>query len=175
MRSYLFAAVAFTILCSMCTAAWCQEAGASPFSARIEGAPTNPPTSNIWTYTVFNTSSCADYAVWMVGIELDVDTTYRSITTPDGWSYFDDDPNYICLFTTGPDMAADSSQSGFVVEFNQMPQSQAWGVAFNNIQTGEAPYDFGTVTSAAVPEPGSIITLLLGLSSLAALAKKRRS
>jgi len=63
-----------------------------------------------------------------------------------------------------------------VVEFNNQPLRQEWGVAFNNAVSGEAPYDYGIVTSASsVPEPGSIISLLAGLSSLAAIAKRRRS
>lgn len=180
MRSYLFAALATAALCSMCLAAWSQETGELPYSAKVEGISTNPPVSNIWTYTVYNTSSCADYGVCQIGIQLDDSIVVNSIVTPAGWASDINDrdrqSNLIYLFTTGADMAPGISQSGFVVNFNQAPQEQVWCAVFNNIETSERPYDYGTVaTAGSVPEPGSIVALLAGLTSLAALAKRRRS
>ena len=174
MRSYLFAAVALAIFCSVCTAAWCQETAELPYSAKVIGVEVNSPTSNIWTYTIYNTSSSSDYTVWSIGISLDEGTLINKVTAPSGWQSVED-PYCVSLFASGPELAAGASQSGFTVEFNRKPLQQDWSIGFNNAGTGESLNEFGTVTPASTPEPGSVISLLVGLTSLAALAKKRRN
>ncbi|MHB9036534.1 MAG: PEP-CTERM sorting domain-containing protein [Armatimonadota bacterium] len=170
MRAFIIAA----ILIACCTQAWCLEANAQPYSALVLGEPLNVAGPSIWDYTLTNTSPNTSYTVWLLAIEIDEATEVVNINSPRGWACDWSVPHFISwMYVTG-ELSTAQSQIGFQAEFSQVPEYQTWTVMFNNTDNpGESPTDFGTVATS-LPEPSSVVALMLGVTALAGLKNRKR-
>lgn len=171
MRAFLLGALALATALTYCAAASTAQAGEQPYGALVIGSHTDPPDANTWTYTIQNTSANAGFALWIFAISVNPEASVLDVVTPPGWEGNWDDPHFI-TWTCDGEMTTGESQCGFAATFDTEPTVQEWTAMFDNLSNpGETPADFGLVLF--VPEPAGIITLLAGLSTLAATIRRR--
>ena len=169
MRALLTAAVVLAVGLGLCSAAWTEA-----WSAEVYAYP-GAPGSNSWTYTVRNTSAASYYSLWVFTIEVDDLCGVSSTVAPDGWSVDTiSEPHFITwMYQTG-DIPAGEGFFGFEATYTSAPRSQAYTALFDDYLNFTCPYTEGQVIVAAVPEPASLLTLLIGCGPLGALTLRRR-
>jgi len=181
MRALKFAAAAFVIIAISCAATWSVEASVQSFSALVSGNDVVGSESKSWLYTLTNTSVNADYTAWLLQIEVDTNAEALNASSPAGWIAMIDEqtPNVVMWSCWDQNLESGFSLDGFGVDFSAKPSYQGWTVMFGNISdAGDNPVDYGDVDYQHIvestPEPGMITVMLTGLTSLAALAYRRR-
>ncbi|MCE5315231.1 MAG: PEP-CTERM sorting domain-containing protein [Armatimonadota bacterium] len=168
MRAFLIAA----ILVACCIPAWCVQ----EYSALVVGAPVDIANPTSWIYTLTNTSSSSSFTVWLLAIEIDEGTDVTNIHSPSGWSCDWSVPHFINWMYVSGELPAGESLSGFQADYSREPELQSWTVMFNNTDNpGETPTDFGTVSLLSVPEPSSIVALLVGVTALCGRKRRKHS
>ena len=79
---------------------------------------------------------------------------------------------WICLASEVPQGV---SQGGFGIDYSTEPAYQMYSAMFTNVENpGDTPVDFGNVGTSPVPEPASLATVLVGLSSLVGVVIRRK-
>ncbi|MCE5323731.1 PEP-CTERM sorting domain-containing protein [bacterium] len=170
MRALIIAAI--LIVC--CGPAMCQAIGAQQYSALVMGQPVDIGDPSAWVYTLTNTSASANYTIWLLAIEVDESTDVLNVSSPSGWACDTSVPHFISWMYVTNELYAGESENGFQAEYSAAPAYQSWTVMFNNIDNpGESPSEFG-VLETAVPEPASMIAMLVGITSLVGVKMRRR-
>jgi len=151
----------------------CASASADlPYCAEIV-ATKSTTAPNTWIYTVNNTSTAPQYALWVFGIEVDENTSVLSTITPAGWTVDDEsDPHFITWIYMAGELEAGGSRTGFAATFTGTPAFQGFTAMFDNTDTGESRVMDGMVSGA--PEPSGALVLLTGLAPLVAAGMRRR-
>lgn len=169
MRALIIAAM----LIACCCLAICPQTCAQQYSALVNGQPAGVG-SNTWEYSLTNTSSNINYTVWLLAIEIDEGTNVISTHSPTGWACDTTVPHFISWMYVASELPAGQSQPGFTANFSTAPAYQLWTVMFNNTENpGESPSDYGTLETV-VPEPVSMVGLVMGIASLISLKVRRR-
>jgi len=172
MRAWLFAVSAIAIACCSGATAWSATPVGEAFDAQVWGKPATPPDLSEWAYTLGNSSSKPNYLVWLLQIAVDEETAVLDAESPEGWTVDLDEPHLVMWTSTSGDVPAGDILTGFRAHFDRRPESQSWTAMFSNTEVaGETPVDFGDVI---VCEPGALIAVISGATSLAALVAKRR-
>lgn len=168
MRALLTAALLLVIGLSVFSVACADE----QYSAEVT-AVKSTAVPNTWIYTVRNTSSSSQYALWLFGIEVDQQTDAVNAITPGGWSADTESQEHLVqwVYLTGS-LAVGAQKGGFQATFSGSPSFQRFTAQFDNAVTGEVPEAHGVVST---PEPAGIAVLLTGLAPFVGFALRRRS
>ncbi|MEN6357080.1 MAG: PEP-CTERM sorting domain-containing protein [Armatimonadota bacterium] len=170
MRALIIAAI--LIVC--CTPMMCLPIGAQQYSALVLGQPVDVGDPSVWAYTLTNSSTSLSYTAWLLAIEVDESTDVLNVSSPSGWICDTTVPHFISWMYLTDELSAGDTETGFQARFSNAPAYQSWTVMFNNTDNpGESPSESGSVDTA-VPEPASVIALIVGVISLAGAKMRRR-
>ncbi|MCX8053905.1 MAG: hypothetical protein N3B12_08860 [Armatimonadetes bacterium] len=167
MRARLLAVFALAAVVVGCPTAW-SAPNDEPYSAIVAGV--GGPCE--WLYILTNNSDSADYVIWLLQIEVDEGVVVESASSPYGWTVDLNTESIAMWMTSSRYVPAGSSLKGFRAKFNREPAYQFWTVMFRNkADQTDSPVAFGIVD---LPEPGSVVVVIIGLATTAARFWGRR-
>lgn len=177
MRAFMLASALLAVMFCCSATAWClvlsdeQPYGAAVYGSRVEGVA-----SQSWLYQVTNTSLDNRYSIWLLAVEVDENCDVLGATSPDGWaSDWQSQPHFVMWICLGDELPQGGTQGGFGIDYSTEPAYQMYSVMFDNVENpGDTPVDFGNVQTSSVPEPASLAAIMVGLSSLAGIALRKK-
>lgn len=158
------------ILATMAVIFMATAADAEPFAVSV----TQGADASTWIYTLYNNDATGD----IIPLWLDLEwaesqgpVSYSILGSPEGWepNYLYGFPSWDAVLTNEP--SSGNSLSGFIISAD----CPALNYTAGYLNLGEIESDSGCVTVSEVPEPGCLLSLFGGLSSIGIFAIRRKS
>lgn len=174
MRAFMLASALLALMFCCSATAWCLEVGEQPYGASVWGTRVGSVASQSWIYQVTNTSADERYTIWLLAVEVDEACDVLGATSPDGWAAdWQSQPHFVMWICLASEVPQGVSQGGFGIDYSTEPAYQMYSAMFDNVENpGDTPVDFGNVQT--IPEPASLATVLVGLSSLVGVVIRRK-